>query len=227
MRRRVAWWVVAAVAAGATVTWGLPLVLRQLDFFRVRQVEIAGARYLTPEAVLEALQLGRDHNVFDDHDQVERRAASIPGVVAVRVTRRLPGTLRVELRERVPVAFVPSEAGLVALDGDAQPLPYDPTVGRLDLPIVARVDTMLVRTLALVRAVDSTLYSAVDGARRGRGQTVILEIGQRDVLFTTSPTTSEIRAVEAVRRHLTATGRSFAALDARFAGWIVVRRSPV
>lgn len=214
---------VVLVAVGAFMVLG-PALLRQVAFFRVRQVELVGVRYLAPETVLEALALERDRHLFDDADDLERRAAAIPGVVAARVTRRLPATLRVEIVERVPVAFVPTPEGLVALDADGARLPYDPATGALDLPVVPRPDSILIRTLALVRAADSALYQAVDAARRGRGQTVVLELETQEVLLNAMPRTSDIRALDAVRRHLVETGRPFTQLDARFAGWIVVRR---
>jgi cell division septal protein FtsQ len=204
-----------------------PLVLRQVDFFRVRRVELLGVRYLAPETLLDALRLSPDRNLFDDNGPVADRAAAIPGVVNVRVVRRLPATLRVEITERVPVAFAPTEAGLVAFDAEARSLPYDPTASGLDLPLVPRPDTVLIRVLGVVRAADSLLFREVDAARRGRGDMVILELEQRQVLLQAIPQTADVRAVEAVRRHLVANGRPFDQLDARFAGWIIVRRGRV
>lgn len=215
----------AAVAAGAAVFAG-PRALREVAFFRVRQVELVGLRYLAPETVLDAMAVPRERNLFDDNGPLEARAGAIPGVVSARVERRLPATLRIVILERVPVAFAPGEAGLIALDAEARPLPYDATTGALDLPVVPRPDEVLVRTLAVVRAADSALFHELDAARLGRGQTVILELGHDQVLVNAIPTTSEIRAVEAVRRHLAETGRPYDQLDGRFAGWIVVRRGP-
>ncbi len=213
----------AVVAAVVIAPW----VLRGVDFFRVRQVELVGLRYLAPEQVLEALALARDRNLFDDNGEVARRASTLPGVVAVRIERRLPGVLRVVLVERTPVAFAPGPAGLVPLDGNAHPLPYDPTVTGFDLPVVERPDTVLTRTLSLVRTADSSLFRRVDAVSHGAGESVILELGQRRVLLQATSTVEEIRAVEAVRRHLERTGRPFVTLDARFAGWVVVRRGRV
>ena len=216
----------AVVAVGVAV-WLAPLGLRHVAFFDIRQVELVGLRYLSPETVLDALRLARRRSLFDDNGAVETRARAIPGVVSARVARRLPATLRIEFVERVPVAFAPGPNGFVVLDAEARPLPYDATTGALDLPLVPRPDAALVGTLAVVRAVDAALYRALEGAHYGRGRTVILEAGQRQVLLNAIPTTSEIRALEAVRRHLAETGRPYDQLDGRFAGWIVVRRGRV
>lgn len=212
--------VIAAVALA-------PHALRRVPFFDVRQVELVGLRYLVPQRVLEALEIGPDRSLFDDSAELERRAVGLPGVVSARVERRVPGTLRLVLVEKQPIAFAPGPAGLVPLDGDARPLPYDPAATGLDLPLVERPDTVLVRALAHVRATDSELYDEVDAVRRGSGGTVILELGPQRVFLRAFSTTYEIRAAEAVRRHLVLTGRPFAQLDARYAGWVVVRRGRV
>lgn len=217
--------VALVVLVGAAVWLLAPLLLRQVAFFRVRRVELVGLRYQAPERVLDALAIAADRNLFDRARGLERRAAALPGVVDVRVERRLPGTLRLVFVERLPVAFVPGPEGLVAVDGDGAPLPYDPAATGLDLPLIRRADSVLVSTLALVRVADSVLFQEVDTARLGDHDTVILELGRQQVLLRAIPTTFDIRAVETVRRHLALTRRPFDALDARFAGWVVVRRA--
>jgi cell division protein FtsQ len=223
VRRRITLAVVALCAIGVAVV-SAPLALRQVRFFGVRQVELVGLRYLAPEQVLATLRLAPDRHLFDPLGEVERRAEAIPGVERVSVTRRLPGTLRLTFVERVPVAFAPGPAGLVPLDADARPMPYDPALTGFDLPVLDRPDSVLVQALAQVRVADSVLFQRVDAARRGRGGMVVLELGMRQLLLQPMPTIDEIRAVETVRRHLVRSGRAFDALDARFAGWVVVRR---
>lgn len=222
---------VALVAGGLVSGVGLlgaaPYALQHLDFFQVRQVELVGLRYLTPEAVLETLALPERHNLFNGSEELERCGAAIPGVATLRLERRLPGTLRISLRERVPVAFVPTAGGLVPLEADAKPLPYDPSASGLDLPLVPQPDSLLTRTLAVVRAADSALFAVVSGARRGRRGAVIVELGEAEVLLRAVPAADEIRAVAAVRRHLLRNGHPFARMDARFADWVVVRRERV
>ncbi len=227
MRRRWLWLAGASVASVALMVLAGPRLLRNVGFFDVRQVELVGLRYLSPETVLDALALPAERSLFDDNDALVARARAIPGVVSAEVQRRLPATLRLVFVERVPIAFAPGEAGLIALDAEARPLPYDATVGALDLPLVPRPDDQLVRTLAVVRAADSALYRELDAARYGRGRAIILELGSRQVLLNGIPTTTDIGAIEAVRRHLAETGRPYDQLDGRFAGWIVVRRGRV
>ncbi len=217
----------AALAALGAVVWGGPSILRHVAFFRVRQVELIGVKYLAPDSVLAGLGLSAAANLFDDAGAIERRATDLPGVVNARVERRLPGTLRVTLVERVPIAFAPGPDRLVALDADGRPLPYDPAASGLDLPVMPRPDTLLLRTLAVVRFTDSTLFREVGTARRmaAGSAALVLEVNGGRVLFGGVPSADDIRVVGAVRRHLAQTGRPYRELDTRYEGWVVVRRS--
>ncbi len=214
--------------AGALLLAGVvvgPLALRQLSFFRVRRVELVGTRYLSPEQLVAQLALKPDQNLFDDAGEIARRAEQVAGVVSARVERRLPGTLRIVVVERAPLAFAPAPSGLVALDADGRPLPYDPAATGLELPLVPRPDSLVLGALARVRDADSTLYQDIEAAQRGPWGAVVLELGQRRVMLRGIPTIEDVQAVAAVRRHLAASGRPYAELDARFAGWVVARRS--
>lgn len=219
-----AWGVGAGAGLVVAVMWLSPLTLRHLGFFRVRQVELVGLRYLAPESVLVTLGLATDQNLFDSKRAVERRVEALPGVVQARLERRLPGTLRVVVVEREAVAFAPGPAGLVALDSAARPLPYDPALTGLDLPIIPRPDTALARTLWQVRVSDSALFREVQSARRMGSDAVVLELGSQELVVRCEPSGDQIRAIGAVRDHLTATGQRVRRLDARFAGRVFARR---
>ncbi len=214
---------IGAVTGVGVVIMLAPLGLRRIEFFRVRQVELVGLTFMDPEVVLRALDIPADRNVFDDNTALRDRAEALPGVAGARVERRLPGTLRLVFEERLPVAFARGEWGLLPLDGDGRPLPYDPTVSALDLPLVKQPDTALVRALSLARATDSVLFSSIDGARLIDDNTLIFEFGEREIVMRSVPSLEEWRAVEAVRRHLATSGRPYAQIDARFSGWVVVR----
>ena len=205
----------------------LPLSLRHVDFFKLRRVELLGAEYLTAEQVLAAAGLPRDHNIFESTNAIQRRLEAFPGVLTAKVKRRLPATLTILLEERRPVAFVPNEEGrLVPVDAEARPLPYDPTLTGLDLPVLGRADSGLTRTLSLLLATDAELYAEIEGAERGDGDMVILQFEGRQVLWRDVPSIRDIRAVAAVRRRLAADGELFDQLDARFRGAVIVRRRP-
>lgn len=215
--------IVSGVVVGLIALVASPLLFRHFSFFKVRQVELVGVRFLAPDEILDVLALEADQNVFDDFTEAEKRLVGRPGIVRARVTRRLPGTVRVTVSERVPVALAPGPAGMVALDAEARPLPYDPTASGLDLPIVERPDSALTGTLAVLNAVDPDMFQEIDVARSPSGRDVILHLGERRLLFRGVPSVEDVSAVGSVRRHLADVGRTYGELDARFDGWVVVR----
>jgi cell division septal protein FtsQ len=217
----------AAGLAAVALVWLVPLGLRQIEFFRVRQVEIVGLRYLSPGGVLDRIELEHDRNVFDPLGSIERRLAAVPGIVDFDIDRRLPGSLRITVYEEAPVAFARGRDGLVPIDLDARPLPYDPAETAFELPIVERPDAEVTRVLEMVRRVDPDLYAEIDGARRGRGESVILELGDKRLLLRAAVGEEDIRDVETVRLHLARNAVAYRELDARFDGWVVVRRERV
>jgi cell division septal protein FtsQ len=216
------------VALGVAVAvWLLgPRVMRHVGFFRVRQVELVGVRYLAPDAVIGALHLGPHASVFDDRDPLADRLRNLPGIADARVVRRFPGVLKLIVREEEPVALVPGKAGgaLTVVDGAGRPMPYDPSRGAPDLPVAASADSELVGVLALVQTVNPTLYESITAARVERN-TVLLQLGSRRLLVTRDVGPEVIRAVEQVAHDLTARAISYVELDARYAGQIVVRRA--
>ena len=181
-------------------------------------------RYIAPDALLETLGLRQDQNVFDDFEAAEERVLRLAGIVQVRIRRRLPGTLRVEVSERIPLAFVSGPEGLVTLDVWARPLPYDPTASSVDLPIVARPDTLLVGALGAVRFVSRDLYDQVDWVETDGNGGVRLVLGDRRILMRVPSSPGDVDAVLAVAEHLAGIGREYEEIDARYDGWIVVRR---
>ena len=77
---------VVVVLAGLMVT---PLVLRQVVFFRVRQVELIGVQYLVPDELLNALDLTPDQSVFDDLEVLEDQLIGVDSAYFMDVIRRL------------------------------------------------------------------------------------------------------------------------------------------
>ena len=226
MRRRL----VLAFAGAAVALGGLlltPHVLRRMAFFRVRQIELLGVRYLAPDDVLESLQLRSDQSVFDDLDVLEERASRVMGVVQARVRRVLPGTLRVDVSERIPIAFAPGPEGFVTLDALAPPAAVRShhERGRSPRWWPVRTPYWLASSVPCVMPARE-LYDEVDWAETvpGGGGGVRLVLGGRRILMQAMPAVSDVDAVLAVRELLARTGSEYEELDARYRGWVVVRR---
>jgi hypothetical protein len=187
-------------------------------------VEIAGLQYLDPAKVIVALKLPPTASVFDDPAPLRRRVYAMPGVNAVEVGRRLPGTLEVELVEAPPVALASRGDGLALLDARGRVLPFDPLRSAPDLPVAANGDAVVTGVLARVRDSDPDLFARIGAAWRV-GPDVVLEVGGRRLWFGAQVSAEDIRAVMAVEQALARSGRAYQELDGRFAGQVIVRRT--
>lgn len=118
----------------AAPLWG-PRVLERTPWFRVGRVEVAGARMVAPHDVLAASGIRLGESVWRSPDAWVAALRRHPGVEDARVVRRLPSTLRVEVREKRPVGLV--EAGtLHPVTARGEVLPVDPARVPVDLPLI-------------------------------------------------------------------------------------------
>lgn len=131
-RRMVAVALVAVLAVGAVRG---PDALRAMEVFRVQRVEVVGSRFLDPYAVVRAAGLHRAASLFDDADAWEAGVLTLSLVEQVRVRRRAPSTVVVEIEETQPVALIAAEE-LRPVDATGRLLELEPAGVVLDLPIV-------------------------------------------------------------------------------------------
>jgi cell division septal protein FtsQ len=222
-RLKRGWVVLAVLVAGAALWFAGPAVLRQVEFFRVRRVEMQGLQYLDAANVIAAARLSPTASVFDDPDAIARRILTLPGVRDVRVGRRLPGTLRIRLEEAEPVALAPKGDRLAMVDARGVVLPFDPLASAPNLPVLIGGGAVVAGALARARDYDTGLYARIDAAWRV-GPDVVFEVAGRWLWVDPQLTAEDIRAVTAVEQALARQGRPYAELDGRFAGQVVVRR---
>ena len=113
MTRLLAWlsairWRAVGAAAAAIVLvaipWWGPALLSHLSFFRVRNVEISGLRYVQPEDMLKRLRLDTTTSVWSDLGELEHRVEMHPQIKSATIDRELPGTLVVHVTENPPIA---------------------------------------------------------------------------------------------------------------------------
>lgn len=80
---------------------------RTAEHFAVTEVEVAGTEHLNETEVLQLAGIALGENVFDVAPAVAKeRLEDAPWIAEATVTRRLPGTLRIEIRERRAVAIL-------------------------------------------------------------------------------------------------------------------------
>jgi len=170
--------VAVIMAAG----WGVQKAARQMAFFRVRRVEIRGARYLQPSEIIARMKIDTLASLWNDLQPYRRRVKEHPQVADASITRRMPGTLVVTIRENLPVALVESRGGLLAYDSVGTQLPIDPSRTNLDLPIVASRDPVLLKLVGAIRAAEPKVFARIEEVRR---------TGRDEILLTLSRDTSE------------------------------------
>jgi cell division protein FtsQ len=121
----------------------------------VRSVAVSGNKLVATKDIVEAAAIADGTPMFRvDTDAARERVARLPRVSSVDVSRSWPGTVRITITERVPVAVVKSADGYHEIDGtgvDFAVIPKAPSgtprlaVGRAaadDAPTVAAVTVL-------------------------------------------------------------------------------------
>jgi cell division protein FtsQ len=218
-------WLLAAAVVGALALAPLwaPRLLAELAYFRVRRVEIVGARLIQPSDILGRLNVDTMSSVWDPTDPLEDRIASHRGVRSVRIGRRLPGTLVVEITERWPVALVPTPSGLVPIDERGTALPIDPARTTVDAPIVAYRDQALFRLLGQLRAAAPELYGRVSEVKRVASGEVWLRISSVPVRAMADVTVDRLAEIGPVEQDLARRGLRAVEIDLRYRDQVIAR----
>jgi cell division septal protein FtsQ len=234
------------ILVGATVIVALavthvPEFLDESEVFRVTGVELDGARYLTEDDARTTAAIPPEMNIWESTDPVAERLRHHPLVQEVRVRRRLPGTLILEVSEREPVAFLPTPA-LVPVDRNGSRLPVDPTLHLLDLPLLSAAQEQMDRTLTpgeirllaselhRLERLDPLVHGSVSDAALGSWGEVVLRLSEPrvDVRYQAPMTPTRLREgllvlADALQRH---PDRAPRVLDLRFADQVVVSFNP-
>jgi cell division protein FtsQ len=221
-------WLIPALVA-ATVSFVLlspfwaPLLMRRMAFFRVRHVEVVGARYVQAGEILDRLRVDTLASVWDPSGPWKARVAEHPLVREVEMDRRLPGTLVVRLVEHVPVALVPAASGFRAYDERGVSLPIDPTTSDVDAPILARVDTAMLRFLGSARKDAPELYRRLSEVRReGEGE-LVLVLDALSVRALANVTLRRLADLELVENDLARRKLHPTELDLRYRDQVIAR----
>ena len=222
--RQLAVCVLLLVVILASPLWG-PALLRQFAFFRVRKVEVVGARYTPLADVLQRLHVDTTRSVWDPLEPLAARVQSHPQVERVGVTRKLPGTLVVELTERRPVALTPTPDGLRAVDEHGRRLPLDPSRTPVDAPVVSATprDTAVYHLLGAMQREAPRLYARVSSIARSGRDEIVLHLAGLPVRAMTSVTLARLSDIEPVERDLARRQLHAVELDLRYRDQVIAR----
>ena len=201
-----------------------PLFLRRMAFFRVRHVEVVGARYVNPRDILDRMRVDTLESVWDPSDPWEARVAAHPLVREVEMDRKLPGTLVVRLVEHEPVALVPTPGGFRVYDERGRLLPIDPSVSDVNAPILARADSAILRLLGAARATAPALYERVSEVRRdGGGRELLIVLDALPVRTLADVTLHRLADAELVEQDLARRQQRPVELDLRYRDQVIAR----
>ena len=221
-RTRLALIGIAALLVVGSPLWA-PLLMRRMEFFRVRRVEILGARYAAPSDILARMHVDTSASIWDPTGPLARRIAANPEIQNVEIHRKLPGTLVVDVMERAPVALVPASGGFKVYDDRGVVLPIDPSRVPVDLPVAAERDVPLFRLLAQMRTGLPLLYARVSAARRVNGNELLFEL-RNDVVRTMEDVTLDRLAdIESVEADLGRKQLHAAEIDLRYRDQVIAR----
>jgi cell division protein FtsQ len=123
---------VAGTAALIAVALG---VLSRSHLFHVRRIEVVGASHLSRADVIRLSGLSaRTNALWADTTAAAARLEGDPWVAEAAVTRDLPFTIRIQIRERTPVAVVDERSGPLLIADDGTTLGQAAT--RTALPVI-------------------------------------------------------------------------------------------
>ncbi len=117
--------------------WGGYARVMASERLRVSRLEVRGGRFLSEGEVRELLGPAVGENILSlDLERLKARLQASPWVAEATVSRALPDTLRVEVRERVPLALAEVER-LYLMDADGTLIDlFGPRTAGFDLPVV-------------------------------------------------------------------------------------------
>jgi cell division septal protein FtsQ len=138
---RLAFMAVLVVAASWMIGKGTHAYSDAMGVFDLRHIEIRGNNLLTRAEVMKAMALPITGSLFEvDLETIQRRVEELNYVYGVRVGRKLPHTLFVDIVENEPLAYVAAPKYFVLTsEEEALPLPH----GRFDLvlPTISGADS--------------------------------------------------------------------------------------
>ncbi|HEY5061419.1 MAG TPA: FtsQ-type POTRA domain-containing protein [Gemmatimonadaceae bacterium] len=213
---------IAVLLIAGSPSWA-PLLLRRSGYFRVRRVEIVGAHYVAPGDILGRLRLDTTASIWDSPAPLIRRLAGNPEIERAEIHRRFPGTLVVDITERVPVALVPAIGGFRVYDSHGVSLPIDPARVAVDAPVVMQRDTAVLRLLGEMRHRMPTMYSRVSAVRRVGDGELVFQFAAQPVRAMQDVTLDRLADIEPVEADLRRKQLRVSEIDLRYRDQVIAR----
>ena len=183
----------------AVVTAALAWVLLLSGWLAVDRVEVVGNSRLTTEQVRSAVGVEDGTPLARvDTSGVRDRVAALAPVATVEVLRSWPGTLRVELTERVPVAGVAGPGGVQLVDAEGVVIATEPAPAgglvRLEVDTPAPDDPATRAALSVYVDLPGSLRTQVESVRAQSASSVSLLLAQERSVVWGAPGDTETKA---------------------------------
>jgi cell division protein FtsQ len=162
-------------------------------------------------------------SVWDPTGPLAARVASHPEIQRALVRRKLPGTLVIEIVERVPIAMVPTAGGFRVYDERGVALPIDPARVAVDVPVLMTRDTTVLRLLGAIRVGRPDLYERVSAVRRTSQDELLLELKTEPVRVMQDVTLERLADIEPVEADLSRKQLRVAEIDLRYRDQVIAR----
>jgi cell division protein FtsQ len=209
-RWRAVLWTLAAVAVvvlGVLLWTGPLLVVRGVD------VAAVGGPALTPAQAAQVRERSqvpmRRPLARVDTAAIARRAEAVPFVADVTVVRGWPSTLRLQVRQRVPVAAVPTSGGVRLVDDEGVAYAQVPTAPQ-GVPVVtvelsgSQGRAALSAALSVLEQLPDSLRTSVRRVRATSPDAVRLRVDGADVVWGSADRTPRKAQIYAALRSVPA-----------------------
>ena len=200
-----------------------PLVMRRMAFFHVRRVEVVGAHYIAPSDILMRLKVDTMASVWDPTAPLVARVLTHAEVERAEVRRKLPGTLVVEVTERVPVALVPAANGFRVFDAHGRVLPIDPARVTVDAPVLSQRDTAVLRFLGELRRGMPEMYARVNTISSVGADEMLIELKSHPVRAMKDVSLDRLTEIDPVEADLARKQLGATEIDLRYKDQVIAR----
>lgn len=224
---------------------GIFELFRANGIFDLRAVQIYGNNFVTKDEIARLAEFDFTKDIFEiDLDELEKRISRQPMIDLVKISRSLPGFLKVEIKEHQLVSGI-AGSEIVAASEKWDLIENYPSEALYDLPVITGIHLktdengtrtpeqpeMLkycIKVLKTIREKDPTLYADISELNydENAGITLILRQTQLPVLLGKSNIASNLNAFSTIyhKRLRHEKLASIAYIDARFQSQVILKK---
>ena len=109
-------------------------------YLEIKEIVLVGGGRVDPQRIAEEAGIRTGQNILSiDLKEIKRRVESFPWVKEVMVQRLFPDRLRIEIRERVPMALLYLGGKIYIVDEEGIPFKEATAADRVDLPVITGI----------------------------------------------------------------------------------------